>query len=111
MVSVRLIDLACPIGMSLCSLAHETMVDAYNRTVHLISVVIRDAPSRPGTVITIGAVTWLVYWYLHRRRALPGPPRLPLLGNLLQVPLRSQFIPYTDWSRKYGVYARFWHHS
>lgn len=39
----------------------------------------------------------------HRQYAPPGPPRLPLLGNLLQVPRQFQFLKFTEWSQQYGT--------
>ncbi|KAI0812768.1 cytochrome P450 [Irpex lacteus] len=46
--------------------------------------------------------SYLVYRTLYQRRAAPGPPRLPLLGNLLQLPSQLQFIQYTKWAEDYG---------
>ncbi|PCH38773.1 cytochrome P450 [Wolfiporia cocos MD-104 SS10] len=39
----------------------------------------------------------------------PGPKRLPLLGNILQLPSTRQEVTFGQWGRKYGdiVYARF----
>ncbi|KZO99740.1 cytochrome P450 [Calocera viscosa TUFC12733] len=41
-------------------------------------------------------------------RLPPGPPGLPLLGNILQIP--SQFLAYKlhDWSKQYGPIYTFW---
>ena len=38
----------------------------------------------------------------RKRYAPPGPPRLPILGNALQVHRQYQFLQFTDWSRKFG---------
>ncbi|KAG8939936.1 hypothetical protein FRC03_005898 [Tulasnella sp. 419] len=36
----------------------------------------------------------------------PGPPTLPILGNLASVPLEHSYAKFTEWSRKYGsVYS------
>ncbi|KAH9917074.1 uncharacterized protein B0H18DRAFT_958519 [Fomitopsis serialis] len=48
----------------------------------------------------------------HNRRALrvaPGPPRLPILGNIRQISDDYQHEMFTEWARKCGdvVYARF----
>lgn len=32
----------------------------------------------------------------------PGPPQLPLLGNVHQIPLEYQHKTFADWARKYG---------
>nr|BAK09480.1 cytochrome P450 [Postia placenta] len=32
----------------------------------------------------------------------PGPARLPILGNALNVPLESQWLKFTEWARIYG---------
>ncbi|VDB88744.1 unnamed protein product [Peniophora sp. CBMAI 1063] len=32
----------------------------------------------------------------------PGPPELPIIGNLLQAPRSEEWIAYRDWSIKYG---------
>ena len=34
----------------------------------------------------------------------PGPPPLPVIGNLLDVPMKNMEAEYHDLSRKYGVF-------
>lgn len=47
----------------------------------------------------------LVSVYLATRRPKsfpPGPPTVPLLGNLLSIPLSKSYITFADWARTYG---------
>jgi hypothetical protein len=42
----------------------------------------------------------------QRRRGLrypPGPPGWPVIGNLLDIPLSSPWLAYTESSKKYGM--------
>ncbi|KAH9917064.1 cytochrome P450 [Fomitopsis serialis] len=52
----------------------------------------------------------LLHWSRNRRalRLPPGPPRLPIIGNLNQISDDYQHEIFTEWARKYGdvVYAR-----
>ena len=32
----------------------------------------------------------------------PGPKRLPVVGNLLEMPLEYPWLTYTEWAKKYG---------
>ena len=56
-----------------------------------------------GVVVAIGTAVGMTYKYLQDRRAPPGPPSLPILGNVLQVPRRFQSIPFMDWCYQYGA--------
>jgi hypothetical protein len=47
----------------------------------------------------------VVFRDYRRRRGLPyppGPPRLPIIGNLLDVPKDAPWSAYADMSKKYG---------
>ncbi|KAJ7453395.1 cytochrome P450 [Mycena latifolia] len=50
-------------------------------------------------------VTLIYSVYLWRNRSQlplpPGPPKLPLLGNLFDVPANSQWEKYMEWSKEY----------
>ena len=35
----------------------------------------------------------------------PGPKRLPLLGNLLDMPTEQEWLTFAEWGKKYGVYS------
>lgn len=35
----------------------------------------------------------------------PGPPPIPFLGNLHQIPLTKPFIQFAEWSRTYGSHG------
>jgi hypothetical protein len=60
-------------------------------------------PTLPAVVL-IGIVVWVAYSYMNDRHAPPGPPRIPFLGNVLQVPNKMQFLLFAEWSQKYGSY-------
>jgi hypothetical protein len=41
-----------------------------------------------------------------RRKGLsypPGPPSMPIIGNLLDVPKEAPWVAYADLSKKYGM--------
>ncbi|KZT08511.1 cytochrome P450 [Laetiporus sulphureus 93-53] len=51
-------------------------------------------------------------WVRARDRHLPpGPKRLPIIGNVLQVPLERQELTFAEWGNRFGdvVYARLFH--
>ena len=59
--------------------------------------------------LAVGSCTYLFYAKMGRRRrsprglALPpGPRRLPVLGNMLQVNKGKSWEAYNDLSKKYG---------
>lgn len=54
----------------------------------------------PIMVIAVVAITGRRY--LQRKR-LPGPPGLPLLGNIFQLG-KFPWLKFTEWSQIYGTY-------
>ncbi|KAI0088575.1 cytochrome P450 [Irpex rosettiformis] len=89
---------------SIISRTHTAVVmwDISGNIKNLASAVLEILLSHSGVVLLIGAVTVTVYKSVRKQHAPPGPPRLPFLGNILQVPRQFQSIPFLDWSTKYG---------
>ncbi|CCM04678.1 uncharacterized protein FIBRA_06864 [Fibroporia radiculosa] len=56
--------------------------------------------------VSIVLVPLLLILYLARRRFQlplpPGPPGLPLVGNVSQIPAERPWRIFTDWAKKYG---------
>ena len=53
-----------------------------------------------GFLLSIWA--FLVRFRSKSRRLPPGPPRLPMIGNLHQAPQQDPWRKYQDWSKEYG---------
>lgn len=63
------------------------------------------SPAIPTLIALWGVVTL----YIVRNRRLrtrypfpPGPKPLPLIGNLLDLPLKDEAVTYNAWASKYG---------
>jgi hypothetical protein len=69
-----------------------------------------ESMSKTWAVLGLGAVTFLL-WRLSRigRRPSnypPGPPTLPLIGNLHQMPTKNAHLQFQKWAQEYGpVYS------
>ncbi|PPQ98476.1 hypothetical protein CVT26_013877 [Gymnopilus dilepis] len=63
----------------------------------------------------LGFSSWFVYLlpsaillvalrmhYLRSRPLPPGPPGLPFLGNIFQIPSRMAWVKFVEWSQEYG---------
>ncbi|KAH9476425.1 Cytochrome P450 monooxygenase [Psilocybe cubensis] len=58
------------------------------------------------TLAIVGCVAWLVIKLIRigqRDKTLPpGPPTVPLLGNIHLLPTKYSFVKFTEWAREYG---------
>lgn len=60
--------------------------------------------------ILLGALTTLLTlalfaWYAAKKRLSypPGPKRLPIIGNLFNMPSREEWVTYKKWSEEFGM--------
>ncbi|KAI0087383.1 cytochrome P450 [Irpex rosettiformis] len=73
-----------------------------NNVNKLVNAIMADTRLLTSTIFLLPAGMYLAYSAFRHRLAAPGPPRLPLLGNLFQIPSQLQFIRYTEWAQRYG---------
>ncbi|KAF8990695.1 cytochrome P450 [Hymenopellis radicata] len=60
---------------------------------------------QPSFIIVslVAVVVYYIFTLGRRENTLPpGPPTLPVLGNLLQFPKDNIYIKLTDWAKEYG---------
>lgn len=65
-------------------------------------------PMQENVYLFLTAVIGLLFVKLamswsKRPKYLPGPPRLPLIGNLLQMPESEAWVTYKKWGETYGA--------
>jgi hypothetical protein len=55
------------------------------------------------------SLTLLTAWLWLRRSSRqsnynlpPGPPKLPLIGNILSIPSTNQWLAFSQWAKEYG---------
>ncbi|KAI0088573.1 cytochrome P450 [Irpex rosettiformis] len=83
-------------------LSHTIVSGTERNVMTLTSKVVESLFSHPYVILFVGAATVVVYRRLQNRHTPPGPPRLPFLGNILQVPRQFQSLPFLEWSTQYG---------
>ncbi|KAJ7690138.1 hypothetical protein B0H17DRAFT_1201926 [Mycena rosella] len=55
--------------------------------------------------LVLGTIALLSFLHLQRQRHLrlpPGPPKLPLIGNLLAMPSHCRWDAFAKWSKEFA---------
>lgn len=63
------------------------------------------SPGALAATLIIATTIFAARLYQRSRSTLkfpPGPPALPFLGNMHQMPVRRAFLQFTKWSKQYG---------
>jgi len=60
-------------------------------------------------LLAAAVALYVVYKYVARShsRLPPGPPALPIIGNLHQVPMKLPFLKFAEWAKEYGPIVSF----
>ena len=65
----------------------------------------------PLNTSTIGTAVFLVILIIvyrllgkNNERVPPGPPRYPIIGNVLNFPMQAWAQVFPEWHRKYGTH-------
>lgn len=69
-------------------------------------------PLSIGALCTVTIGLWLTVRMIWGKLGLPYPPgprRLPIIGNALDIDLKAPHVAYTEWGKTYGQYMR--HHN
>jgi hypothetical protein len=63
-----------------------------------------------GAAVTVASLVpiVLVIKFLFRSKGPipPGPPGLPFVGNIFQLPAKGQHLKFTEWKEKYGTFLK-----
>src|SRR5258708_7821028 len=43
--------------------------------------------------------------FIRKKNLPPGPRRLPIIGNVHQLPVQSPWVTFGEWSKSYGNYT------
>ena len=54
------------------------------------------------TLLLAGAIYTYLYVGSREKKLPPGPPTIPLFGNILQIPQKGAHFQFTKWAREYG---------
>lgn len=63
-----------------------------------------DNLSTLGLGIAALLVVRIIASWLKKPNYLPGPSRLPFIGNVLQMPESEAWVQYKKWGEQYGWY-------
>ncbi|KAJ7810241.1 cytochrome P450, partial [Mycena olivaceomarginata] len=59
-----------------------------------------------GAAVTVASLVPIVlaikFLFRSKGPIPPGPPGLPFLGNIFQLPAKGQYLKFTEWKEKYG---------
>lgn len=67
-----------------------------------MTLIVGAFPSLCAAIALVFAVQQL-FWRIRRRLYPPGPPGIPLIGNLHQIPVEHQHLKFMKWGRTYGM--------
>lgn len=56
----------------------------------------------PLVTLTLGLTYSLLFIGKREKTLPPGPPTLPILGNLHQIPTKGSYLTFTTWAKQYG---------